>query len=62
MEKNDEKNLRFLLEYCSDIPEIYNRVSNHLYGRFGIRGAEICLLVTYFVNEERKAHEQKTEN
>ena len=53
---NDDDNIRFLLEYCSKIPQLYNEVSNHLYNRFGIVGAEICLLVTYYVNEERKLH------
>ena len=50
-------NIQFLLEYCSKMPELYNEVSNHLYERFGIIGAEICLLVTYYVNEERRRNE-----
>lgn len=43
-----------LLDYCSSVPEIYNETANRLNERFGIRGAEIALLVTYFVAEERK--------
>lgn len=52
------KNTQFLLEYCSKIPNLYIEVSNHLYKRFGIVGAEICLLITYYVNEERRKHEE----
>lgn len=47
----------FLLDYCSKIPELYNEVANHLYQRFGIRSAEITLLVTYYVAEERRKNE-----
>lgn len=47
----DNSNIGFLLGYCSNIPEIYNRTSNQLYKLFGISSAEISLLVTYFVNE-----------
>lgn len=56
IENTTDENIKFLLEYCSKIPELYNDVSNHLYDRFGIIGAEICLLITYYVNEERKLH------
>jgi hypothetical protein len=47
----DNNNIGFLLGYCSNIPEIYNKTANHLYKMFGISSAEISLLVTYFVNE-----------
>ena len=51
-------NIGFLLNYCSKIPELYNEVANHLYQRFGIRTAEISLLVTYYVAEERRKNEK----
>ena len=57
---DDRYNIRFLLDYCSKIPEEYNRVANHLYVQFGIREAEIALLVTYYVNEEGKKHGKKS--
>ena len=60
MSINDKDNIRFLLDYCSAIPDLYNRVANHLYVRFGLRSAEISLLVTYYVNEEAKKHGKKS--
>ena len=60
MSINDKDNIRFLLDYCSKIPEEYNRVSNHLYVHFGLRSAELSLLVTYYVNEEAKKHGKKS--
>ena len=50
---NDD-NMSFLLEYCSHFPALYNEVANHLWTRFNIVSAELVLLVTYYVNEERK--------
>ncbi len=44
----------FLIDYCSKHADVYNQVSSHLFDRFGIVGAEIVLLVTYYVCEERK--------
>lgn len=41
-----------LIVTCGQKPEVYNRISRRLYSEFGIQGAEICLLVTYFVLEE----------
>lgn len=49
-------NIGFLLNYCSRCPELYNEIANHLYQRFGIQGAEIVLLVTYYVAEERRSY------
>ena len=43
----------YLLNYCSKHPELYNDVANRLYSRFHITGAELCLLVTYCVAEDR---------
>lgn len=49
-------NIAFLLEYCSKCPEIYNEVANHLWSRFHLVSAEIVLLTTYYVAEERRRH------
>ena len=43
-----------LLEYCSGMPELYNKVSNLLYKDFNIQSAEISLLCTYICNEVMK--------
>ena len=47
----------FLLNYRSQHPDVYNEVANHLWERFGIKSAELVLLITYYVNEERRKHE-----
>ena len=47
----------FLLNYCSQHPDVYNEVANHLWERFDIKSAELVLLITYYVNEERRRHE-----
>lgn len=47
----------FLLNYCSQHPDVYNEVANHLWKRFNIKSAELVLLITYYVNEERRRHE-----
>lgn len=47
----------FLLGYCSENTETYNDVARHLYERFGVVSAEIVLLVTYYVCEERRKHD-----
>ena len=52
-------NIGFLLNYCSKYPELYNEIANHLYQRFGIQSAEIVLLVTYYVAEERISYGKK---
>lgn len=51
MNKSD---IGFLLNYCSNHADVYNQVSTHLYDKFGIVGAEIVLLMTYYVCEERR--------
>lgn len=53
-DSTDIDNIAFLLDYCSKRPELYNEVSNHLNSRFHIRAAELSLLVTYYVSEERR--------
>ena len=49
-----DKNIGFLLNYCSKHAKLYNLVANHLYERFNIRSAEISLLVTYYIAEDRR--------
>lgn len=46
-----DTNIDYLLGYCSEMPDLYNRVTNKLYVQFGIHSAEISLLCTYIVNE-----------
>jgi hypothetical protein len=46
-----DTNMGYLLKYCSEIPELYNKVSNKLWIEFDIHSAEITLLCTYIVNE-----------
>ncbi len=46
-----DTNIDYLLKYCADIPELYNKVSNKLWVQFGIQSAEMSLLCTYIVNE-----------
>ena len=43
-----------LLDYCSKIPEVYNKVSIKLYRDFGICSAEVTLICTYIFNELNK--------
>lgn len=52
-------NKKFLIDYCMKHTELYNEVANHLYNRFGIQAAEITLLVTYYVAEERRKNNDK---
>ena len=54
-----DTNIKYLLDYCSSIPETYNKVSTKLWVQFGIRSAELCLLCTYMVNEWRKQDEHR---
>ena len=35
-----ETNIKYLLDYCCQIPELYNKVSTKLWVQFGIRNAE----------------------
>ena len=55
----DIDNIGFLLDYCSKRPELYNEIFNHMYQRFNIKSAELSLLVTYYVAEERRKNGQK---
>lgn len=49
----ENTNIGFLLEYCSKIPELYNKVSTKLWVEFNIQSAEVTLLCTYMINEWR---------
>lgn len=44
----------FLLNYCQDKPELYNKVANELWIQFGLRSAELNLLCTFIANERSK--------
>lgn len=57
-----DTNIKYLLTYCQDLPELYNKVSNKLYVQFGIRSAELSLLCTYMINEWRLKNEHRTGN
>lgn len=46
--------IHFLLDYCQDKPELYNKVSSKLWVQFGIRSAELVLLCTFISNEMMK--------
>ena len=54
MNEIQDENIAFLMKYCSEIPTLYNQVANDLYEKFHVRSAELSLLVTYYINEERK--------
>ena len=47
----------FLIEYCGKTPKLFNDVMNHLYEKWNIKSAELCMLVTYYINEDRKRSE-----
>ena len=50
---SDKEMLDFLFEYCSKYPETFNKVSNHLYYKFGMSRSKLALLITYFVEEAK---------
>lgn len=49
-----DDHIKFLLEYCSKYPELYNKVSTKLWVQFGIQRAELSLLCTFIANEMLK--------
>lgn len=53
-DKNDKTNMDYLLTYCSEIPELYNKVSNFIWAEFGIQSAEVTLLCTYVLSQLAK--------
>lgn len=48
--KNMKRHIKFLLDYCQDKPELYNKVANELWVQFGLRSAEVNLLCTYIAD------------
>lgn len=54
-----QSNIKFLLDYCSKYPEVYNDVATRLWVQFGIRSAELVLLGTYCVMEDRRKNGPK---
>ena len=46
-----DNHIKFLLNYCQDKPELYNKVANELWVQFGLRSAELSLLCTFIANE-----------
>lgn len=48
-----DTHIKYLLNYCQDKPELYNKVATKLWVEFGIRSAELNLLCTYMINEWR---------
>lgn len=48
-----------LLKYCSENPELYNKISNYLHQEFEIQSAEITLLITYVVGEYERGKDGK---
>lgn len=54
-----DSNIKYLLTYCQDKPELYNKVATKLWVEFGMRSAEINLLCTYMINEWRTKDEYR---
>lgn len=46
-----ESHIKFLLDYCMDKPELYNKVATKLWVQFGIQQAELTLLCTFIASE-----------
>lgn len=57
-----DSNISYLLSYCAEMPELYNKVSNKLWVEFGMQSAELCLLCTYMINEWRLIDGYKKRN
>ena len=54
--ENAQRNIDYLLEYCQELPELYNKVSLKLQADFDITSAELSLLCTFMVNEFMEDH------
>ena len=48
-----DTHIKYLLNYCQDKPELYNKVATKLWVQFGIRSAELSLLCTYMIAETK---------
>lgn len=57
-----DTNIKYLLTYCQDKPELYNQVANKLWVEFGLHSAEMNLLCTYMISEWRKKDGYKETN
>ena len=57
-----DTHIKYLLNYCQDKPELYNKVATKLWVEFGIRSAELNLLCTYMINEWRLNDEHRRNN
>ena len=57
-----DTNISYLLKYCADMPELYNKVANKLWAEFNIQSAEVTLLCTYMINEWRTKDEYRELN
>ena len=55
----EDTNIGYLLKYCADIPELYNKVATKLWAEFNIQSAEVTLLCTYMINEWRLKDEYR---
>lgn len=49
-----KEDIGFLIEYCSKTSSLFNEVMNHLDEKWGIKSVELCMIVTYYINEDRK--------
>lgn len=54
-----QSNIKFLLDYCQDKPELYNKVASRLWVEFGINQAEISLLCTFIASEILKKYDKE---
>ena len=49
-----DDHITFLLSYCSNVPELYNKISNMLYKNFSAAPASLALVCTFITNEISK--------
>ena len=49
-----QSHIKFLLDYCQDKAELYNKVSSRLWVEFGLNNAELSLLCTFITSEVMK--------
>ena len=47
--EQDSNRICDLISYCERDPKLYNKVANDINTHFGVRSAEISLLVTYYL-------------
>ena len=39
---------------CGQYPELYNKVSNWLYKKFDLHSAELSLIITYYLIQQKE--------